>query len=55
MSSKSFYGVSGLKIIFSEFELVPLNLDDCQIAYFPYILNCKICKFPMKYLGLSLH
>jgi hypothetical protein len=46
---KGFEGISGLKINFAKFELIPLNLFSIEIVELAYIFQCKVGKLPFKY------
>lgn len=48
-----FENLLGLKINYIKSELIPLNISE-GVAY-ANILECKVNKLPIKYLGVPLH
>jgi hypothetical protein len=50
-----FEQVSGMKVNYNKSELVPINLDDNEIAGFKEVFDCVVGSFPIKYLGVPLH
>ena len=50
-----FEQVSGMRINYSKSELIPINMDDQELADFLSILVCNKGNFPIKYLGIPLH
>ena len=50
-----FEQVSGMRINYSKSELIPINMDDQELADFLSILVCNKANFPIKYLGIPLH
>jgi hypothetical protein len=51
----AFERISGLKVNFANFELIPINLISTQSFHFTQILGYKLGKLSIKYLGVSLH
>jgi Reverse transcriptase (RNA-dependent DNA polymerase) len=51
----AFEDLSGLKIIFDKYEMVPLNISDEEGYSLTQILGCKISNMPITYLGVPLH
>jgi Reverse transcriptase (RNA-dependent DNA polymerase) len=47
----AFQEISGLQINFSKTELIPLNLSFDDANFYCNILQCKLDKLPIKYLG----
>ena len=35
--------------------MIPINLEDDEVHRLAHILSCSVGKFPIKYLGISLH
>jgi hypothetical protein len=50
-----FEQVSGMKVNYNKNELVPINLDENEIADFKEVFDCVVGSFPIKYLGVPLH
>ena len=50
-----FEQVSGMRINYTKSELIPINMDDQELADFLSILVCNKGNFPIKYLGIPLH
>ena len=50
-----FEQVSGMRINYSKSELIPINMDDQELADFISILVYNKGNFPIKYLGIPLH
>ena len=44
-----------MRINYSKSELIPINMDDQELADFLSILVCNKGNFPIKYLGIPLH
>jgi hypothetical protein len=55
LALKGFEGISGLKINYAKYEIVPLNINFSEVQHLANILRCKIKKLPMKCLWLPLH
>jgi hypothetical protein len=47
--------LSGIKINFTKYELVPLNLSDTEESQLADQLGCKISALPLMYLDTPLH
>jgi hypothetical protein len=47
--------MSGLRINYTKSELIPLNITQKEGTTFVNILECKIGKLPITYLGPPLH
>jgi hypothetical protein len=43
-----------MKINYSKLEVFTLGIDDVETARIADAFNCKVGKFPMKYLGLPI-
>lgn len=50
-----FEQISGMKINYHKSELIPINIEEPEVAPFLHIFQCKSGRFPIKYLGLPLH
>jgi hypothetical protein len=48
----SFAQISGLRINFHKYELVPLNVPHDEVQLSAQALSCRIGSFPTKYLGV---
>jgi hypothetical protein len=48
----SFQNMSGLNIKFGQSEVIIVGTTDLERARFANLLNCKVGKFPISYLGL---
>ena len=44
-----------MRINYSKSEIIPINMDDQELADFLSILVCNKGNFPIKYLGIPLH
>jgi hypothetical protein len=44
-----------MKINYSKIELIPINMDENEIAPFKDVFECALGQFPIKYLGIPLH
>ena len=44
-----------MRINYSKSELIPINMDDQELADFLSILVCNKGNFPINYLGIPLH
>jgi hypothetical protein len=52
---QGFENMSGLTINFTKSELIPLNISTQEGQQYANILGCKVCTFPITYLGTPLH
>jgi Reverse transcriptase (RNA-dependent DNA polymerase) len=50
-----FEDLSGMKIKFSKYELVPLNVIEHEGNQLAKQLGCKVSNLPLMYLGMPLH
>jgi hypothetical protein len=46
--------MSGLKISFDKSEVLTIGVTELEKCRVANLLNCKLGKFPMKYLGLTI-
>jgi hypothetical protein len=45
----------GYKLFFSKTKLIPLNISSADVNFYCNILQCKLDKLHIKYLGVWLH
>jgi hypothetical protein len=50
-----FEQVSGMRINYEKSELIPLCVRDEEVNSYINIIGCALGKFPIKYLGITLH
>jgi hypothetical protein len=50
-----FEHMSGMIINFHKYDLIALNVEDEGVQNVAQTLSCALGKYPMKYLGVSLH
>jgi hypothetical protein len=47
--------MSGMRINFNKSDLIPINVSIEESNTLAQVFGCKICDFPIKYLGVPLH
>jgi hypothetical protein len=50
-----FENLSGMKINYSKYEMVPLNLCEAEGQYLASLFICSLGTLPINYLGIPLH
>jgi hypothetical protein len=47
--------MSGMRINFHKYDLISINVEECEAQMVVVSLSCMLGQFPMNYLGVPLH
>lgn len=50
-----FENLSGMKINFSKYEMVSLNISSTETISLASLIGCEVSSLPITYLGIPLH